>query len=146
MKLTEEQISTLTQKASEGAQLNDLQKVIQTEFKQNITYMETRFLISDLGINILTEEVAEETNDSEIETASEPVNEEHSGKVSVTVDEITRPGAVVNGRVTWSDGTSASWIIDQAGGLAMDAEDPTYQPPQKDIEDFQMQLRQLLGA
>jgi len=150
MNLSEEQVTTLKQKAAEGGQLNDLQKMIQNDFGKNITYMETRFLISDLGIEILTEETPTDTKTDEniASPASEPPlpAEGDSIGVTVSVDEIARPGAVVNGQVTWSDGQTASWIIDQAGGLAMDSSDPTYQPSQNDIEEFQLKLRQILGA
>lgn len=151
MKLSEEQITLLQEKAREGGQLNDLQKIIQNDFGKNITYMETRFLISDLGIEILTEEPPEEPEsktgqEGEADAGMSPLTEEQTGGVTVAVDEITRPGAVVNGQVRWSDGQTANWIIDQEGGLAMDSADPTYQPSQNDIEEFQLKLRQLLGA
>src|ERR1051326_1963902 len=36
-----------------------------------------------------------------------------AGSVSVQVDQIARPGAVVSGKVTFSDGNRAEWYFDQ---------------------------------
>ena len=42
-----------------------------------------------------------------------------AGGVSLTVDQIARPGAVVSGKVTFSDGQKADWYMDQTGRLGM---------------------------
>ena len=156
MKLTEEQVTVLKNKSSEGAQLNDLQKIIQEEFQISITYMETRFLVSDYNIEIISPTKAvNETPQAPLNTTptpeKAPANEPDApaagaANVQVSVDQVTAPNAVINGRVIWSDGQSASWMIDQAGGLALDPQDPSYQPSREDIEDFQAKLRQLLEA
>ncbi len=162
MTLTDEQTDRLKDAASQGAQLNDLQKIIQAEFGLSITYMDTRFLISDLGIDIQTEQPEQPAEEPApaAEPAAPPVPAEAplsppqdlgslpaaATSVQVNVDQVTRPGAMVNGSVTWSDGTHCSWAIDQMGGLALDAPDPGYQPTPADIEAFQTQLRQLLGG
>jgi len=56
------------------------------------------------------------------------------------VDQLTRPGAVVSGKVTFSDGTTAAWQIDQAGQLGLIAPQPGYRPPASDVQPFQMAL------
>jgi len=155
MNLSEEQILTLKERAANGAQLNDLQKTIQNDFSMSITYMETRFLMSDLGINILSpEELAPEEPTlpeapaaEEPSVAPEPPQDLSSlSNVKVSVDQVTRPGAMVNGSVTWSDGVTSAWAVDQMGRLALDSADENYQPSPNDIEDFQLELRKLLGA
>jgi len=148
MNLSEEEILILKNRASSGAQLNDLQKVIQNLFGKQITYMETRFLISDLGIEILSEQEAPAQKSDEV-IAEEPKEVSPStkaGGVHVSVDQITRPGVMVSGQVVWSDGVRSQWYLDQTGQLGLDSDSPTYQPNQEDINAFQTQLREVLGA
>ena len=51
-KLTDEQKSALQQWAAGGASIADLQKRLRDDFDVAITYMDTRFLVLDLGIEI----------------------------------------------------------------------------------------------
>ncbi len=67
------------------------------------------------------------------------------GGVRVTVDEITRPGLVVSGKVTFSDGQVAEWGIDQMGRPMLMPKTQGYRPSQGDVIDFQEQLGQVLG-
>ena len=53
--LTAEQISEIKIWASEGAQLPEIQRRIREEMDHSPTYMDTRFLILDLGIELLIE-------------------------------------------------------------------------------------------
>ena len=62
------------------------------------------------------------------------------GRVSLTVDQLTRPGAVVSGKVTFSDGITAGWQIDQTGRLGLIAPQPGYRPPASDVAPFQAAL------
>ena len=152
MNLTEEQISTLKEKALAGAQLNELQKVIQEEFQQSITYMETRFLISDLEIEVIspakdpekTPEPKQEEPPSQFRMDQPSNPEAPHGSVTVDVDNFAKPGAVLNGSVIWSDGKTSTWLIDEQGGLDMKTADPTYQPTAADIDTFQTKLRAML--
>jgi len=147
MTLTEQQISTLREMASQGAQLNDIQKHIQSEFGISITYMDTRFLVSDHHIEILSPEALAPKEETPIaETTLEPAPAPEEVGVKVSVDQVTRPGAMVNGTVQWSDGVTSIWYLDQIGQLGLDSPDPQYQPIPSDIEDFQIKLRQVLGA
>ena len=56
------------------------------------------------------------------------------------MDQITRPGAVVSGKVTFSDGNTATWHIDQKGQLGLVPTKPGYRPPASDVQSFQMAL------
>ncbi len=69
-----------------------------------------------------------------------------ASKVSVTVDQITRAGALASGKVTFSDGKSAAWTLDQMGRLGLSAEEPGYKPPQEDLMDFQVELQKKLSG
>jgi hypothetical protein len=69
-----------------------------------------------------------------------------AGSVSVEIDRVTRPGAVMSGTVKFSDGVSATWFLDQFGRLALQAAKPGYQPSAADVQAFQRQLSARLGA
>ena len=60
------------------------------------------------------------------------------------VDGVTPPGAMASGSVTFSDGESKKWTIDQFGRLAMTGGTPEYKPSDQDVMDFQQQLEKAL--
>ncbi len=159
--LSEDQKQQLHQWAQEGLQLNDLQKKMKEEFQMNITYMDTRFMATDLALEIKNleekpkkeaEPVPEETPESAPPAAEKGSYTEDDlellppkiSNVTVTIDEIVRPGALVSGKVVFSDGVKASWNLDEMGRLGLDAGDPNYQPSPEDIDAFQQELRQLM--
>ena len=49
-------------------------------------------------------------------------------KVSLRVDQVTRPGAIVSGKVTFSDGQQTDWFLDQTGHA--------------DLQEFHLALQQ----
>jgi hypothetical protein len=140
-KITPEQKEALTRWAAEGATMSDLQRKLKEEFDLSVTYMDTRFIVLDLGIE-LREEPKEEAKKPD-ETADQPA-EAAIGAVVVTMDAITLPGALVSGRVTFSDGETAVWMLDQTGRPGLDPDTPGYRPVQDDIAEFQNQLRELI--
>ena len=138
--LTEDQVAQIKDWAAAGAQLAELQKKMNEDLGIKITYMDTRFAIADLGIEIVTEVV-------KVEPAAElPVVPVPTGKVEATVDEIVQVGALRSGTVSFSDGQKALWTIDQQGRLSLDADTPGYQPDEEDVIKFQEQLRDLLAV
>jgi hypothetical protein len=62
------------------------------------------------------------------------------GKVSVAVDTVARPGALVSGSVSFSDGQSALWHLDQMGRLGLAPKQPGYKPSAADVQSFQQAL------
>lgn len=136
-KLTADQIAALKQHAADGATLSDLQRQLKDEFGHSLTYMDTRFLVLDLGIEIREEPKAEPKK----EEKPAPVP---TGTVSVTMDTLTLPGALVSGKVTFSDGETAIWMLDQSGRPGLDPDTPGYRPTPEDIQVFQQQLRALI--
>ena len=137
-KLTPDQVAALKQRAAEGATMSDLQRHLKEEFGISITYMDTRFLILDLGIELL-EEKKEEPKKEEEKPAPVP-----TGEVTVTMDTLTLPGSLVSGKVTFSDGQTANWYLDQFGRLGLSGAPQGYQPPKGDIPQFQQQLDLLM--
>jgi len=53
---------------------------------------------------------------------------------------------VVSGKVTFSDGNSADWYLDQMGRLGLVPGQQGYRPPQADLQTFQEQLQQELQS
>lgn len=137
-KLTEEQKQALVQWAAEGATMADLQRRLKEDFSLSLTYMDTRFLVLDLGLKLKEDEPEPE---KKIEVAPKPVP---TGKVTVTVDELVLPGALVSGRVEFSDGELGTWLIDQTGRPGLDPDTANYRPTPEDISEFQIQLKALL--
>ena len=133
-KLTEAQRNQIQQWAAAGDQLAELQKKINSEFDLSITYMDTRFAVLDLGIELVVEQVPE----PEAVEAEELVP---LGYVDATVDEIMKPGFYVSGAVTFSDGMKGGWGIDEAGRLSLDLNNPDYKVTDEDMLAFQEVLR-----
>ncbi len=63
-----------------------------------------------------------------------------TGSVTVEVDRLIRPGAMVSGNVTFSDGVSGKWALDQSGRLMLDTGQPSYKPSAADVQVFQREL------
>ena len=68
------------------------------------------------------------------------LHNEGPGVVTVEVDTIAQPHAMVSGNVTFSDGEKAYWYIDHQGRPGMAARTPGYHPTPQDITDFQVKL------
>jgi hypothetical protein len=64
-----------------------------------------------------------------------------AGKVTVSVDQLARPGALVSGKVKFSDGKTAEWVLDQTGRLGLVPAEKGYKPPPADLQEFQIALQ-----
>jgi hypothetical protein len=137
--LSGEQITAIQSWAAGGAQLPDIQLRMKEDFGFSLTYMDTRFLVLDLGIEIIVEKMEEPA--AEIKQAPIP-----TGAVSVTMDAIAMPGAIVSGKVVFSDGEAGIWMLDQTGRPALDPDTPGYAPSREDVMEFQKQLRVLIES
>ena len=149
--LSSEQVEMVKEWVAEGAQMADLQKRLKDDFGFNVTYMDTRFLSLDLALNFqVSEEESEGPNDIENLEAQEEVDLEplvqDRETVTVTLDQVARPGAMVSGTVTFSDGMKALWLIDEMGRPSIDPDQPGYQPSEADLVSFQAELKGLLDG
>jgi hypothetical protein len=140
MSLTDDQKAAISKWIEQGASLSDIQKRLKEEFQISLTYLETRLLADDLKLSLKEPERSIEP--PPLPTA-EKMPPPATGKVSVTIDQITRPGAMVSGRTTFSDGQTAEWYLDQAGRLGLNPSTPGYRPSQQDVMDFQIELEKL---
>ena len=110
-----------------------------------MTYMDVRFLVDDLNLALIEKEepkqpeVAAEAAPAEAAAPDAPTAQ-GTGVVTVEVDTIAQPHAMVSGHVTFSDGEKADWYIDHQGRPGMAARTPGYRPTPQDITDFQVKL------
>jgi hypothetical protein len=139
---------------AEGADLSTLQTRIRETFKQSLTYMEVRFLIDDLGLELIdpkakaTGAKIENNTDTDVNATADAAIEPEvmDGSVIVEVDGITRPGAMISGTVRFSDNQSMAWQLNTMGQLGLiPGNDPDYRPSAEDIAEFQKELQSVLA-
>jgi hypothetical protein len=132
----------------EGLTLSQIQDRLATEFGVRLKYMEARLLVDDLKLMPKEKErPVEPKAATEVPDANADSGDDSDlagatgagGGVKVSVDTLARPGAIVSGSVTFSDGKSAKWYLDQTGRLGL-AGDPGYRPPTADLQEFQSKL------
>jgi hypothetical protein len=141
MNVTDEQKNKISAWVTEGLNLSQIQQKLTEEFDLKLTYMDTRFLVDDLGLELAEQKPPPPAPEQTVEeTPSAP------GTVSVSLDRITQPGAVASGSVTFSDGKNSTWALDQAGRLMLDAALKGYRPSQEDLEAFQQELARALES
>ena len=161
MNLDDSQRQTVGKWVEEGLKLSEIQSKLASEFGIRVTYMELRFLLDDLKLKPKDKEPpAAPTLASKPPapggpaakqpqpTAEDELEEEPAGAgggVSVNVDQVTRPGALVSGKVTFSDGQTADWYLDQMGRLGVVAKQQGYKPSQADLMAFQAELQNELA-
>ena len=150
MNLNEEQRQRVSAWISQGAKLSEVQTRLNQEFGLKLTYMETRFLVDDLKLTPKdpeppkTEKPAAAESKKTDDEKKPPADAAKPGQVSVSVDQIARPGAVVSGKVTFSDGQKAEWYLDQLGRLGVLPGQQGYKPSAADVQEFQMALQEQL--
>ena len=154
MKLDETQTQKVAAWIAAGAKLSEIQSRLASEFGIKLTYMEARFLVDDLKPpphdpdppKVVEPPVAPAAAAQPLTTTPVPPAEAAAAplgaKVSVTVDQIARPGTVVSGKVTFSDGQTAEWYLDQTGRLGVVPKQTGYKPSAADVQDFQLALQQ----
>jgi hypothetical protein len=151
----------------DGCSASALQARLATELGLNLTYMEVRLLLSELQLQPQDKEPASApaqlgapapakgpgTSQTPLTSADKaPLTpaaarepNAASSKVTVSVDALARPGTIVSGRVTFTDGKRADWSLDNFGRLALAPEQRGYKPPEADIAAFQSELQQELA-
>ena len=164
VELNDEQKKAVGEWAEAGANLNEIQKRLKDEFGITQTYLETRFMVADLGISLVDRREPEPDTDTEVESeagfgqasdsgagsavladgaagaGADGYSAPGGGSVKVATDSIAIPGTVVSGSVTFSDGKAAKWYLDQLGRLGFDPDEPGYRPSEADSIAFQNEL------
>ena len=146
MQLTDEQKGAVALWIGEGASLADVQRRLKDEHGVGLTYMDVRFLVDDLKLQLkeqpkqseAVERLAAAKQEGDSERQAAP-----AGGVRVTMDAVTRASALASGKVTFSDGETADWMLDQTGRLGLNPTNPGYRPTEADIAAFQRELQRV---
>ena len=156
MKLDEGQRQKVAEWIEQGHKLAEIQTKLAGELGVNMTYMDVRFLIDDLKLRPKDPEPPAPAPTPAAPASPAPAAPVHDltpeattapggGKVSTSLDHIAKPGALVSGKVTFSDGQTAEWYLDQTGRLGMVPPVQGYRPPETDVPVFQRQLQDELA-
>lgn len=143
-----EQIEQIRTQAQHVRSVGELQTYINTTFGTRLTYLETRFLMDDYALE-LEEPKSSVPTEQKPQNSNDPLEgdvvDAGDGAVRVSVDPVTRPGKVVNGTVTFSDGKTATWGLDAFGRLSLSPTQIGYRPSQEDMIQFQEALQEQLA-
>ncbi|TMP99893.1 MAG: hypothetical protein E6L09_08200 [Verrucomicrobia bacterium] len=165
MNLDEAQKRTVADWIAQGLKLSEIQSRLANELDVHLTYMDVRLLVDDLklvpkdreprapvelsatprasGLTAPAEGGEPSEGAGELLTGEEAPAD--AGGISITVDQLARPGALVSGSVTFRDGNSAAWYLDQYGRLGLAPKQQGYKPSAKDLQAFQEQLQSELA-
>lgn len=187
MNISPEQKQAVASWVAAGDNLSTVQKKLSEQFKLSLTYMDVRFLVDDLGLELKNatpksgaadvaggtapaptrpaagapaekkglmdklkekvglgggepDELPPEASEDDFADDEFPPGPAGAGAVKVDIDRIVRPGAMASGNVTFSDGVSGKWALDQYGRLMLETGQKGYQPPAADVQAFQREL------
>jgi hypothetical protein len=140
----------------EGLKLSEIQNRLSSELGITLTYMDVRLLVDDLKLTPKDPEPPKpatshlQTPSSQPAPVASPQGKPEDalaaqGKVSVIVDHIARPGALVSGTVTFSDGNKAEWHLDETGRLGLAPKQKGYRPSDTDVQQFQLAMQSELS-
>ena len=161
MTLTPEQKQAVASWVAAGDNLYAVQKKLAEVLKVSMTYMDVRFLVDDLNLELkdpapkadasdVSKTPAPKAPDIAEAAAAGPTEEEFPADavpptgavVQVVVDKVNlNPNAMATGSVTFPDGVTAKWMVDLQGrpGL-VDVSQPGYRPSPADAQAFMQEL------
>jgi hypothetical protein len=157
MSLTPEQTAAVSSWVAAGDNLSTIQKKLREQFSVALTYMDVRFLVDDLNLQLKDAPKKVDASDvtktqpkaapgdlppGEDDLADEAALPAGTGSVILDVDGVTLiPGAIASGKVTFSDGVTGKWIIDHQGRPGFtEISQPGYRPTPEDAKSFMNQL------
>ena len=189
MTLTPEQKQAVASWVAAGDNLSTVQQKLREQFQLSMTYMDVRFLVDDLNLELKDPKPPAKTNDlakapppaapgdksgekkgfldkvkekvglgakdddddveaglaEEEDIEAEDIPSEAGlglSTVKVVVDKVTLiPGALAGGTVTFSDGVTGKWIVDQYGRPGFtEISKPGYRPTPADAQAFMREL------
>ena len=147
MQLTDDQKREVASWIAGGAKLSEVQQRLGEVFGIRLTYMEARFLVDDLKLVPAEKVQPAQKNPAQPEAAAAVIPENaapEKGGVCIEMDSIMRPGALVSGKVTFSDGVRAEWSLDQTGRFSLLPSQEGYRPSQADLAEFRKTLEREL--
>ncbi|MGA2542674.1 MAG: hypothetical protein ABSG78_14090 [Verrucomicrobiota bacterium] len=126
----------------EGLKIADIQKRMEAQWGSRQTYLQVRLLVDDLKLTPKDPTPPPPPPQTAAKTADNPPPPNlPAGKVRITLDQITRAGAMISGKVKFSDDKSADWYLDQMGRLGLAPAEKGYKPSPADLQDFQIALQ-----
>lgn len=125
----------------EGNTLSDVQKVLEEEHDVKLTYMELRLISSELEVNWAAFDPPEP---DPVKAEPDVLDAPGTGKTTVTVSKIQRPGAVASGDVTFASGATGEWHFDAMGRLSLNPTGSGERPTEEDVQDFQVELQTVM--
>jgi len=155
MNLDETQRKKVAEWITQGMKLSEIQNRLVSELDVRMTYMDVRLLVDDLKLTPKDSEPPKSPGAALASPLAAPAAKPKANQpavagtagpapktsgVSLGVDQIARPGAVVSGKVTFTDGNQAEWYFDQTGRLGLVPQQPGYRPPAADLQQFQTAL------
>lgn len=164
--MTQEEIkSFIAEGIAQGLSLSKIQDAL-AEKGTHVTYMEIRLLASEIETaqleklnkpkpkqekpvpppapQGLEEEDDEDLSAPEDDLAEDPASPAgQTGKTTVELSPIAKPGTVANGSVKFGSGVTADWYLDQTGRLGLS--NSTGKPTETDIMEFQDELQKLFS-
>ena len=151
-KVNAEQLELVRLWASQGVDLNGIQKNLVAECGVHLTYMEVRFLLLDHGIEIAQPQEAPKPEPApqpepaaapEPAPAADPMTGAAPVKPTMSLDDIQIPGTILSGKCEFPSGTKVAWQIDQMGQLNCTQLSGTM--TQEEQQAFVFELRQILS-
>jgi len=161
----------IAEQLSKGVSLTDIQKLLSSEKGVVMTFLELRLLASEIENVDWAKQNKEESKPKDISpdklSGKAPPDDEEvfadeedgfenehdeavmegepvsSGKTTVEMNKIARPGAIASGSVNFGSGAKAEWILDSLGRVGLDKAQG--KPTPQDVQEFQMELQKLLS-
>jgi hypothetical protein len=160
MTLNPEQMKAVSEWVAAGDNLYAVQKKLSEQLKISMTYMDVRFLVDDLNLQL--KDPAPKADASDVsksppakaaaelkgagtgEAAADDDLDDApaTGGVRVTVDKVNlNPNAMATGTVAFADGVTGKWMVDLQGrpGL-VEVSKPGYRPTAADAQAFMQEL------
>jgi hypothetical protein len=156
MTLTPEQTKAVSEWVAAGDSLYTVQKKLADQLKVSMTYMDVRFLVDDLNLQLKDPLPKADASDVSKGAPAAPAAEAPGAgpdevmdegspmgsAVRVSVDKANlNPNAMASGTVTFPDGVTGRWMVDHQGrpGL-VDVSKPGYRPSPADAQAFMQEL------
>jgi len=143
----EERQAIVRQLLKDGRTLSQIQDFLRHEKGDNITYMELRILLSEMPDAKLPEK---EFSKPALPSTPAPTPgagdaaAAPAGKLSISMDQLPAPGAMLSGYARFSSGAKAHWFLDETGRLGLEPELGTGKPTPADMQEFSTELRRML--
>jgi hypothetical protein len=106
--------------------------------------MELRLLLSEMPDAKLPEKETPKAPSLPPEPKPAETGTAAGGKLSISVDQIPAPGAMLSGYARFASGAKAHWFLDEMGRLGLEPELGSGKPTQKDMQEFAAELKRLL--